>query len=326
MRRLLKVFVIAALIVGAVFASAASVSPARAATAAVGRFYATCGYFSVDVAVSGINNDKNGTDLFRYQVTDATGKVLYLENAARAINTTQGSLVINMPYTTLPPTKNPIQFAVVDLDGNSNPGAFLYEVRFDAQCLSASGNTNRSGDFLPPQFLKVSFKAASAIYTAPGAGQVNNITIAAGKEYYAVYRSGDGQWVQIGIGGSDLFWVPSAVLNVDLNRLNTPPNHIDMSKPDVLQTPGIVATPFGTPIPIQGGIVATTSVYLRFRDQPSVRSTILDVIPPNFSVAVVGTNSNRSYIKVVYNGVQGWISSRFITLTGAFLNQLPIVQ
>src|SRR5215510_8176291 len=73
-------------------------TPAHAATAAIGQLYASCGQFSVDVAVSGVNNDGNNFDKFRYQLTDATGKVLYIEDASRQVGTTAGSLVLNLNY------------------------------------------------------------------------------------------------------------------------------------------------------------------------------------------------------------------------------------
>src|SRR5882672_755778 len=72
--------------------------PAYAATAAVGGFYAGCGNFSVDVAVSGTTNDGNNVDKFRYLITDGNGKKLYQEDATRPINTTQGSVVVNLSY------------------------------------------------------------------------------------------------------------------------------------------------------------------------------------------------------------------------------------
>ncbi len=320
--RIVRLSVVLAIVLGVV---ALSPKPAHAVSAAIGKFYATCGFFSVDVAVNGINAEQNGLDRFRYQITDGSGKILYLEDATRPVNNTQSSLVINMPYTALPPTKNPIQFTVVELDGGGNPGAFIQEVRYDAKCLAATGNVNRTGDFLPPQFLKATFVATTGIFTSPGAGEVNGVQIVQGKEFYAVYRSADNKWVAVSIGGSDIFWVPAGAVTVDMRRLNTPPTRIDGNSPAVLTTTG-GPTAGQTPIAIPSGVIATASADVRFREGPSVRSTILDVLPLGTSVPVLGTNQSRTFVKVVFSGRQGWISSRFIELTGAYLNQLPIVQ
>src|SRR5215212_12078682 len=101
--------------------------PAHAATASIGQYFASCNFFSVEVAVTGNINDGNNVDRVRYLVTDGNGKKLYQEDATRSIGVTGGSAVMNLGYDADgvadgPPGKNPVTFAALELDANNNIG------------------------------------------------------------------------------------------------------------------------------------------------------------------------------------------------------------
>lgn len=309
---------------------------AKAATAAIGSYYASCDSFSIDLAVNGASNDGSNFDRFRYLITDGNGKKLYQEDATRQVGVTLGSLVVNMNYDSDgafdgPPGKNPIKFEVLELDGNNNVIGVVQEVRYDAPCIAASGNTNRAGDFRPPHFVKGTILVTTQLYQRPGFGPIG-INVVQGKEHFAVYRSGDAQWVAIDVSGNNLVWIPSNTVAVDLNRLNTPPTRIDLSDPTRLVTaptfpqvgqPGLppVVAP-GVAIP---GVSALTTTTLRLRARPTTRSVIVARIPVDTSLAVIGRNDRRTWIKVIFNGLPGWVSTGFIQLVGARLSDLPIV-
>jgi uncharacterized protein YraI len=235
------------------------------------------------------------------------------------VGVTSGSLVVNMPFSTTPPTKNPIIFSVIDLDANGNAVSIVSQASYDADCLPHSGTATRSGDFRPPHFLKGTFIASTPIYQEPGSDQMS-LSIAQGKEHYVVYRSADSQWVAVDVGGNQLVWVPMTALAVDLSSLNTPPTHIDLSDP---AKPGA-----SSPAPVPGGVVANArvTVNLRLRAAPSLQAEIYMHIPANTIVPVYGRNRYATFIKVSYNNLVGWVSSAFVFLVDSRLMSLPIVE
>ncbi|HRE49394.1 MAG TPA: SH3 domain-containing protein [Aggregatilineales bacterium] len=316
-------------------------SPAHAISAALGRFWANCGIFSVDTAVNGTINDSNNTDRFRYRITDGNGKKLYQEDAQRTVGVTTGSLVVNMSFDADgadgPPGKNPIRFDVIELDVNGFEIGILQTGSYDAQCLPPSGTATFSADFRPPTFLKVVFSAPSALYTSPAGATVPGLTIAAGKEHVALYRSADNGWVMIDVGGNELVWVPVGVLSVDLTKLGTPPARIDGADPSrpgssvvVVPTPGgpvTVIVPPSPPVLLPDGTLAAgvTRVNLRMRTAPAISGLRLATIPKNTIVAVYGRNDNATWYKVQYGIQFGWVAAGYLRLTNIQVANLPVV-
>jgi hypothetical protein len=319
-RALLKCVVALALI--AVFLPA--VRPAHAATAAIGQFYAGCGNFSVDVAVFGTTDDGGGQDRFWYSVTDATGKKLYEEYATRQVNTTGGSLVVNLSYDAEgvadgAPTQNPIKIRVLELDSNNNLGAELASATYDAPCLPASNNTNRFGLFAPPKNIMGTITGTTALFLAPNSGQLN-LTAKPGAEHQVIYRNADGTWVAIFIGGNDLVWIPAAAINTYLPGVPVQPTRIDGSSLTVT-TPANIAP--SAPTGVTGRILVDG---LRLRKEPNVRAEIITSIPFGTTVPVLGRNAARTFLKVDFNGTVGWVSSGFVRLSTGRLSALPVVS
>src|SRR5688500_7444059 len=102
-----------------VLALTVSVPRAKATSTAIGSFYGGCNSFSVDVAVTGSQDNGGGMDRFRFTVTDGSNNVLYTEDASVKVGTTVGSQAVNLLYTRFAST-NPIRFAVVELDNAGN--------------------------------------------------------------------------------------------------------------------------------------------------------------------------------------------------------------
>lgn len=316
-RNLLRVVVVMALF--AVFMPA--VRPAHAATAAVGQFYAGCGNFSVDVAVSGNTDDGGGQDRFWYSVTDATGRKLYEEYATRTINTTAGSLVVNLSYDAegvadSPPTQNPIKIRVLELNNANTLGAELASATYDAPCLAASNSANHHGVFAPPKNIVGTITATTPLFQAPNSGQLN-LTAKAGSELQVVYRTADATWVAIFVGGNDLVWIPAGAISTYLPGVPTPPTHIDGSSLTV--TSPIANAASG----ITGRILAEG---LRMRSGPDYRATYITSIPYGTTVAVLGRNAARTFIKINFNGTVGWVVAGYVRLSAGRVSALPVVS
>jgi Bacterial SH3 domain len=295
--------------------------PVRAATAAIGSFYGGCGNFSVDVAINGTNNDGNNVDKFRYLITDGNNKKLYQEDATRALNTTLGSMVFNLSYDADGaadggPGKNPITFAVQELDGNNNVVGTIQSVTYNAPCLAAVAGVNRSGVFKPPKRVVGTIIADTPLFQGPASGQLN-LAAHVGAQHWVVYRSADSQWVAIFVGGNDLVWIPASTIRADFANLALPPARIDGSS---LAPSGNSVVPVG---PVTARVLVTA---LRFRAAPSSTAPILTTIPFGTVLPVLGRNARRTYIKVNYNGVFGWVSSFYVRLSGARLAALPVVD
>lgn len=314
---LLKIAAITALLAGLL----PFVSPVHATTAAIGQFYASCGQFSVDVAVNGANNDGNNFDKFRYQVTDGSGKVLYIEDAARQVGVTAGSLVLNLNYNVATPNKNPIKIAVIELDGNNQPGAEVMAATYDATCLAASGAASRSGTFVPPKNVGGNIITTTNIFAGPNGDRLN-LVVGAGSSWNVLYRTPDNQWVAIYVGSSNLVWIPARTISTDLNALATPPTRIDGSS---LQ--GSPGSSSGAVVIAPGTVIATVVVTtLNLRASPSVNAKVLATIPFKTTLPVLGRSPAGAWLKVTFSGMQGWVSSRFIRLSGGLLSSLPIVS
>ncbi len=326
-KRLLSLAVIAAFVL--------ALLPPQGSAKALGvsavRFGATCGDFSLMVAITGTTDDGGGFDRFRYFIFDGNGKKLYQEDALRQVGVTIGSQVINMSYDNDgvdgPPTKNPIRLQILDLNSSGNPTAILQDESFNASCLPPESPVTITENFRPVPFLKAFFIGETPLYRAPGRDPID-LKIVAGKEHYAFYRSPDSQWIAIDVSGQQLMWVPVAVVSVELNRLGFPPSRIDGSDPakglTTITAPTIspiIIAPIGQPA---GSALVTTR--LRLRSQPSLRAPLLTVIPRNETVFVYGRNAAGTFIRVQYKDLLGWVSTCCVSLIDTRLDLLPRLE
>ncbi len=327
----LKQWLTLALIAAFVLAAVPPQGTARALGVSAVRFGATCGDFSLLVAVTGSEDDGGGLDKFRYFIFDGNGKKLYQEDAVRRVGVTGGSQVINMSYDNDgadgPPTKNPIRLQIIDLDANNNPKALLRDETVNASCLPSASPVTITENFRPVPFLKAFFVGETPLYRFPAREPID-LRIVAGKEHFAYYRSPDSQWIAIDVSGEQLMWVPTAVVSVELGRLGLPPRRIDGSDPATAAAitqptpiPGTIIVPIGQPV---GSALVTTR--LRFRATPSLTGRQIGTIPFDSVVPVYGRNNAGNFIKVQYNGLLGWVSTCCINLIDVPLSQLPRVE
>jgi len=330
-----------ALILVAVLAGASlpgQARPAYAISAAKASFGATCGDFSLIIAINGTTDDGNGFDRFRYLILDGAGKKLYAEEATRRLGVTVGSQVINFSYDNDgpdgPPSQNPIRLVVQDIDANGVVTATLTDETTNASCLPPASTITQPGNFRPIPYLRAKFLVNSLLYRAPGREPINGLQIEAGKEFFAYYRSPDGAWVAVDVSGESLVWVPVTAVSVEIGRLGVIQTRIDGSDPSNAPGQGIVGLP-GTPTtPGSGGITAPVpgevaralvTTALRLRAAPSLTATRITTIPRGTVIPVFGRSENGVFIKVQYREFVGWVSTGFIVLLEGTLPELPVI-
>jgi hypothetical protein len=311
---LLGMVVVALLATTSLFAPIAT--PVQAASmAALRGFHASCGHFSVDVTVTGVTNDQDGWDRFRFQVVDGAGQVLFREDSARWVGRSDRAWVVHMPYAKgVEPAANPIRFQVIDLDVLARPVGVVTEQRAESACFAGGKPTSRL-EALLPEGVTGRMLTESALYTDPN-GAALALTVERGREFTALYVSPDRLWTAIYVGGDNLVWVRSR--DIDLGaaagRLVSPPVTLDPSQ----QVSGVV-------IPLPPVSTARVNYTLRLRQGPSTQFATITRIPSRTVIAVYGRTADSRWILVSYNGLGGWVASRFVSLIDLPLRQLPIV-
>lgn len=315
-KAVLKVIVVLILAAAVAITSLTSVFPARAASATVSRFYATCNFFSVDVSVRGVTDDGGGFDRLRYVITDGSGKVLYQEDSARQVNVTDAAFVINLPYNVSgEPAANPIKFTVVDLDAANRPVGALQEIVYDASCLVASGAKVASDDFSALPSVKGKTTAATTLYYGPGSDMATNLTAAEGSDLSAVYRSADSQWIGVLVSPKHMVWIPASSINVDPFVLPIQPQRIDPSQ-----------NVTGAVVPLAPVATARAVYTVRLRSAPTTVSLTIARIPFNTTISVYGRNASGTWLLVSYGSFTGWVSAAYVRLNGVARLALPVVR
>ena len=94
------------------------------------------------------------------------------------------------------------------------------------------------------------------------------------------------------------------------------PIHIDRSQ----NVTGAVV-PTGPP-------VGTAFVFfaVRLRAGPSSQFQTLTIIPFNVNITIYGRNATRTWYKVGYNGLYGWVAAAFIRPNDLKASQIPVVK
>jgi uncharacterized protein YgiM (DUF1202 family) len=72
-----------------------------------------------------------------------------------------------------------------------------------------------------------------------------------------------------------------------------------------------------------GGSVKVTATSLNVRATPSIYATIIGQLPFNAVVQLVGKSANGAWLKVNYNGREGWIASAYTQVTNSANTQPP---
>ena len=297
--------------------------PAQAVTTAVGLFYGGCGSFSVDVAVFGTQDNGGGYDKLRYNITDGNNNVLYQEDVTLKVGNVVGSKVFSLPYWSgRSASKNPVRFAVVQLDANGNTQHEVGFVTYNAPCLPAVDGVTRSGLVNFDGGINVTATSSSYLYLSPG-GQTLPITTKQGYGYIAEYRSSDSAWVQITVGSNDLVWVPASSLAIDVNQLAFRPSHIFGSSVNPGANAGAVNTTASGSASVSG---LQTTGNVRLRSGPGAGFGVVGSLPPHTAIVALARNSNGIWMKVTGNGVTAWLNSFYTTIRSSDLRNLPVAS
>jgi hypothetical protein len=279
-------------------------------------FVASCNHFSVDVSVTGVTNDQESWDRFRFQVVDSADQVLFSEDSARRVGITDRAWVIDMPYNAdVENAVSPIHFQVVDLDILARPINVVSELTTASSCLTGTGaQADRLAELLPGGIVGV-MKADSALYTGPN-GAALDLTVEQGREFTAIYVNPERTWTAIYVGGDNLVWINSKDIDLGPNAFNlkAPPVTLDPSQ----QVSGVVVpgVPVGT---------ARALYTVRVRQGPSTRFATVGRIRFSSVVAVYGRTADSRWILVSFNGISGWSSSQYYSLIDVPLRNLPIL-
>lgn len=276
-------------------------------------FQASCSAFSVDVTVQGLTNDQDGFDRFRYQVTDGAGNLLYQEDSARQVGVSDRAFVVSLPYVHgTVAVQNPIRFEVIDLDILARPMNTVITSVTESLCFADASPEFRLAQLLA-EGIKGFTSAEAALYSAPHTDPLP-LSLPAKRELTALYRSVDGQWAAVYVGGESLVWVRALDFEVDWGALRVMPTQLDGSQ----QVSGVVLP--GVPL-----ATARLRYTLNLRLGPGTNFQRIGKIPYRTIVPVYGRSGNSGWVLISYRGVTGWISSAYITLEGTPLNLLPIV-
>ncbi|PJF35344.1 MAG: hypothetical protein CUN49_11065 [Candidatus Thermofonsia Clade 1 bacterium] len=277
------------------------------------RFHATCSHFSVQFTMQGYTDDANGFDRVRYEVLDGRGTLLYSEDSVRMVNAVQTASVVNLPYAHAMPVQNPIVFRIVDTDFMQRPVGVLAEERVQSACLAPISRAQYFASLLP-QGVKGFTRAETALYGMPNGAPIG-IWLPAGREFTGIYRTIDGQWIALYVGGENLVWVRAVDMDMPLESLLYQPSRIDRSQ----QVTSVVVP--GVPL---GSVTARYTVNLR--NGPSTSAQRIGRVPWRATVAVYGRSADSRWILVNHNGISGWAAARFFTFNdGLRLADLPIV-
>ncbi|PJF30704.1 MAG: hypothetical protein CUN51_06890 [Candidatus Thermofonsia Clade 1 bacterium] len=277
------------------------------------RFHATCSHFSVQFTMQGYTNDANGFDRVRYDVLDGRGTLLYSEDSVRMVGAVQTASVVNLPYALAMPTQNPIIFRIVDTDFMQRPVGVLAEQRVQSACLAPISRAEYFASLLP-QGVKGFTRTETALHGTPNGAPIG-ITLPANREFTGIYRTIDGNWIALYVGGENLVWVRAEDMDMPINGLMFEPQRIDRSQ----QVTGAVvpSVPLGS---------VTARFTVNFRTGPSINAQRIGRVPWRATVAVYGRSADNGWILVNFNGVFGWVAARFFTFNdGLRLADLPIV-
>ncbi len=303
-------------LLGMIVALALAMLPALPSRAAVvpliERFHATCSHFSVQFTMQGYTDDANGFDRLRYEVLDGRGTLLYSEDSVRMVGALQTASVVGLPYSLAMPAQNPITFRIVDTDFMQRPVGILAEKRVESACFAPISRAEYFASLLP-QGVKGFTRTETALHGTPNGAPIG-IVLPANREFTGIYRTVDGNWIALYVGGENLVWVRAEDMDMPISGLLYEPARIDRSQ----QVTGAVvpSVPLGS---------VTARFTVNFRSGPSITAQRIGRVPWRATVAVYGRSADSGWILVNFNGVFGWVAARFFTFNDVRLVDLPIV-
>lgn len=126
-------------------------------------------------------------------------------------------------------------------------------------------------------------------------------------------RNADSTWVKVTTSNNVQGWVNSRYLTVTSGTIASLPIHTD-------------GNPVPTPVPSTGhaqGFVNTGALNIRSVPNPT-NNIPLTYILRNTTVNVVGRNADSSWYQISANNTNGWVRSRYITITSGIAGNAPV--
>ncbi|MBZ0308758.1 MAG: SH3 domain-containing protein, partial [Anaerolineae bacterium] len=142
-----------------------------------------------------------------------------------------------------------------------------------------------------------------------------------GEQYTAIGRSADNIWVQLDINGTK-GWAMTEFLTLsgDINSLAV----TDGTQP-AAGTPSAAMT--ATPAtPVFTGVQGQALGNMRLRSAPNTQSDRVGGVNWGQTVNILGRSTDGEWLLVEINGLQGWTSQRWYTITQGSLDSVPVLQ
>ena len=177
----------------------------------------------------------------------------------------------------------------------------------------------------------------SQLYEWPHANPIG-LSVRAGEGKNVLYRTPDGSWVAIWVGGQELVWIPISSIAVNVWQVTIPPTHLQGSgltagmneanfvagQPSLLGPTAGGSQVSAAAAPASGSV--TTWGNVNMHTAPSATADVVDTVKKDTPLSVTGRNSSGSWLKVTYNGKQGWITTHYVNISAADVQNLPVVS
>lgn len=144
------------------------------------------------------------------------------------------------------------------------------------------------------------------VRSAPTTSGLVLTKITRGQVYSVIGKNPDSSWVKLSINGQQ-GWASAAYLVVS-----------NIGGVPVVDTAPVGVNPTDT--------LVRTYARLNFRSAAATSASVLEVLPANVTLKVIGRTSDSAWLKVSYSGREGWVARAFvITLTPLNLAAIPVV-
>ncbi len=129
--------------------------------------------------------------------------------------------------------------------------------------------------------------------------------------YPATGRTGDNLWVQVVVdGGTGWVYAQYVALSGDINALPVVAGHEAQQPPEI------------KPTGVRGRVMGN----LRIREQPTVRSKQIGLMPWGSEIDLLGKNGGHTWYLVQYGDVVGWSYAPWIRIIEGAFDQLPYMD
>lgn len=144
-------------------------------------------------------------------------------------------------------------------------------------------------------------------------------------------RTEDSSWLRVTYGGVE-GWVAAWLITLDQDIIALPvaggavlptptpnPNVIPTATPT---GPPPTATPSTNPPPASSAVTVLAPFRVNIRSEPTLGSTVLDVLPFSTPTPAIGRNAASNWIQIKYGSTTGWVAA-WLVIASDNINLLP---